>query len=430
MFESLPEGAYLVRASRANFMPAEYGQKRWNSAGVPVSLKEEDRIFLSIRLFRYSAINGTVVDENEEGLPEHEVLAYRDSKPPELMAHATSDDRGVYRLHGLPPGTYIVRTAGEQSNGESYLPTYSKETGKLDEARMVELLPEQDADDVDVRPLTGRLYGLSVDVERLPPGADSSITLVSDTGRRTVVATKYKFTRLPPGEYDVFAQSPSDPAPGDKVLGAYQHVLLGADAGVTLLLRGPSGVSVAGAPDGADAEIRIRQGDLAGGDTSSVLPVHHGSATLPIGRWEVLLDPPSGYYVSSVAGNTANRGRPDGWQELTSPGYSGLRFTVSAGASSIHGVVRDSNDPVPGAPVYLEAYNLTENKREADLRTAITDTHGQYRFDDLAPGTYRILATFEYLSPDSNTLSAAGALPVTLDAHTGISRDLDLYTIQ
>ena len=399
--------------------------------GTPVIVDNEHALFLDIRLLRYSAINGTLVDENDEGLPAHDVLAYRNSKPPELMAHATTDERGVYRLHGLPPDTYIVHTAGNQSNDASYLPTYSKETDKLDQARTVELLPDQEMNDVDVRPIEGRLYSLSVDVERVPPGAGASIILVSETGRRTVRAISYRFTRLPPGEYEVFAQSPADAVPGSQVTGAYQRLSLGADTGVSLMLRGPSGVSISGASADAGASIRIRQADLAGGSATTVLPIQNGTAILPIGRWEVMLQPPSGYYVSRVSGavSTAIRWRPDGWQEVISPTNYGLRFTVSAGPSSIHGIVRTSADPVAGAPVYLEAYNTTENKRVADLRTAVSDIDGRYRFEGLAPGTYRILGTFEYLSPDVHTMTDTGAQPVTLDAHTDLARDLELYDI-
>src|SRR4051794_27073259 len=33
-FNALPAGAYIVTASREGFLPLEYGQKRWNSAGM------------------------------------------------------------------------------------------------------------------------------------------------------------------------------------------------------------------------------------------------------------------------------------------------------------------------------------------------------------------------------------------------------------
>jgi hypothetical protein len=107
-----------------------------------------------------------------------------------------------------------------------------------------------------------------------------------------------------------------------------------------------------------------------------------------------------------------------------------LRFTLSADPSSIHGTVKNSDDRVPNAPVYLEAYDLAEGRRVAELRTAISDMRGQYRFDELAPGGYRILATFEYLAPDVSVMSEAGAQTLTVDAHADVARDLDLYTIR
>ena len=427
-FGSLAPGLYLVSASRTAFMPAQYGQKRWNSAGMPMMLDEVPALFLRIQLHRFSAINGIVVDENDEGLPAHEVLAYRNSKPPGAMAHATSDERGVFRLQGLSPGTYVVRTAGGQSDEASYLPTYAEETSKLDEARAVEVLPDQEANDIEVRPLEGRLYTLSVD---LNSALDASITLVSETGRKTVKAVSHRFTRLPPGEYEVFAQSPSDPTPGNKLMGAYQRISLGSDSSVSLLLRNASAVVVTGVPANAAAEIRLRPADVAGGSVTSVLPIHNGAAVIPIGHWELMLQPPSGYYVSGLSDlrPSSSDWRPDGWQELTSPGKYDLRMSVSAGPSSIHGTVKNSDDPVPYVPVYLEAYSLTEGKRVAELRTAISDMRGQYRFEDLAPGNYRILATFEYLAPDTSVMSDAGAQIVTLDAHVDLARDLDLYMV-
>jgi len=338
VFDRLAPGTYIVKASRDSFMPAEYGQERWNSAGMPVVVEESARIFLDIRLLRYSAINGTVVDENDEGLPGHEVLAYRNPKAPELMAHSTSDDRGVYRLHGLEPGTYVVRTAGNQSDEGSYLPTFSKETGKLDQARTVDLFPDQEANDMDVRPLPGRLYSLGATVN--PQAPDVSITLVSEMGRRTVAGPSYRFTHLPPGEYELFAQSPAEPAPGKEFAGAYQRISLAADAGVSLLLRSPSGLAVLGAPANASGEIRIRLADLAGTGPSSVLSVQNGTATIPIGRWEIMLQPPAGYYVSGASPSRSPNAPPSAarcgpGKRSSSPSIGAHNWCRAANASSI-----------------------------------------------------------------------------------------------
>ena len=436
VFDSLAEGQYLVKASRYGFMPAEYGQKRWNSAGTPVALEGDGSLFLNIRLLRYSAISGTVVDENEEGLSGHEVVAYRNSKPPEVMAHATADERGVYRLHGLTPGIYVVRTIGDQSNEGSYLPTFAKETDQFDQARTIELFPDQEAGDLDVRPLPGPLNSLSVSVGGVPPNADVAITLVCQLWRRTVKATSHHFASLAPGEYEVFAQAPSAPAPGEGITGGYQRISIGRDSrnpGVTVLLRPGSAVSVTGGPARDWGRMRIRRADLAGTGPSSPLPIVNGVATIPAGRWEIMLEPPSGYYVARFSPPmmpaAASFGRPDGWEEVMSPGNGG-RFTLSGGPSAIRGTVKNSDEPVAGAPVYLEAYDPHSEKRQAELRVAISGRRGQYRFDNLAPGRYRILSTFEYLSPDVETMAAAGAQLLTVDARNEMARDLDLYVIR
>jgi hypothetical protein len=68
--------------------------------------------------------------------------------------------------------------------------------------------------------------------------------------------------------------------------------------------------------------------------------------------------------------------------------------------------------------------------RIAELRTAISDMRGQYRFDGLAPGAYRILGTLEYLSPDVAIMDASGAQLVTVDAHSELSQDLEMFVIR
>jgi hypothetical protein len=62
-----------------------------------------------------------------------------------------------------------------------------------------------------------------------------------------------------------------------------------------------------------------------------------------------------------------------------------------------------------------------------ELRTTRTDLRGQYHFNGLAPGLYRILGTFEYEKPDSDTMEAAGARALTLSDATDTTQDLDLY---
>ncbi len=113
-FTNLVSGAYIVRASRRGFLPMEYGQRQWNSAGTPVIVDKDAAASLHIRLSRLGAITGTVRDENEVGIPEQDVAAYTNTEPPRFVTRGRSDDRGVYRISGLDPGSYLVRTTGNE----------------------------------------------------------------------------------------------------------------------------------------------------------------------------------------------------------------------------------------------------------------------------------------------------------------------------
>src|ERR1022692_2184238 len=132
---SVSAGMYLLRASRDGFAPFQYGQKEWKSAGKPMSVEQDGSLYLDIRLRRYAAISGTVLDENEIGIPDHKAIASPATQPLRLAATATTDDRGIYRIHGLEPGTYYVRTAAKQlEDGSGLLPTFHKETMAVDQS--------------------------------------------------------------------------------------------------------------------------------------------------------------------------------------------------------------------------------------------------------------------------------------------------------
>jgi hypothetical protein len=106
-----------------------------------------------------------------------------------------------------------------------------------------------------------------------------------------------------------------------------------------------------------------------------------------------------------------------------------VKFTLTAGGSSVHGIVKNLGDAVAGAPVHLESYEPVSRRRVMELQTKRTDLRGAYRFDGLAPGIYRVLATFEYQAPDSAAMEQAGARQIQVEARSDLQLDLDLYTL-
>jgi hypothetical protein len=179
--------------------------------------------------------------------------------------------------------------------------------------------------------------------------------------------------------------------------------------------------------------ILARRVDLAGPGSPGVLELKNNIAALPLGRWDIMIEPPAGQYVSGFSSSpqpATPRGRPDGWNEIETRSYTFVRFVLSSGPGVVHGVVKNSGETVAGVPVFLEAYDPTYRKRLMDLQALRTDMRGAFRFENLAPGTYRLLATFEYQNPGPNEMDLAEPASVRVESKGNVSADLALYELR
>jgi hypothetical protein len=130
-FAGLPAGRFTVTAEKAGHPRMSYGASRPFRAGAGVFLRDgqhAERIDLT--LAPGGAIEGTVFDERGEPLPGVPIMAWEIRTalggertldfPATGGESVTTDDRGMYRVHGLPPGDYTVGTAwfyhGQASN--------------------------------------------------------------------------------------------------------------------------------------------------------------------------------------------------------------------------------------------------------------------------------------------------------------------------
>lgn len=441
-FGPVAAGAYLVSASRQGFAPVQYGQKEWHSAGVPVIVAENDETVLTIRMKRFGAIAGTVVDENDVGLTDVTVVAYRNTRPPELVAKTVTDDRGMYRIFGLEPGAYLVRSTAKSFDDAGYLPTFSRQTGRVDEAIPAEVQLDDQADSVNIKPEPGRLLQIGGTVYTgnydSPP---ATVTLVSDMGRESVTTNgQFRFNPVAPGQYELFAETIADRR--GNVMAAYMPVTMERDnTGIRLPLASvrPTYFQVQDsggkAMDAREVKIQARRKDLAGLSTVRTLD---GSkpALLPPGPWEFSLAPLAAYYVSAFNGPEFDRmGKhpADGWNAVVlGSGFgSTVQFVLTAGPGSLEGVVNASaGNPAQGAPVFLELYDPQERRRLKEVTSVRTDTRGHYQFFGLAPGVYRVFSSFEFQSPDETAMDRAQPRMVTIEGGRGAVQDLDLYVIQ
>jgi hypothetical protein len=431
-FGSVSLGAYLIKASRRGFMPMEYGQKRWNSAGVALVIENDSPVTVRLPLTRYSSITGTVRDPNEVGIPDQDVAAYTSTEPPRFVTRARSDDRGVFRISGLEPGTYLVRTTGGIDDDRAYLPTFSRQTLRVEDARPVVVYLDEDATDGDVRPTAGNLFNLSGSVA-LPnqPAYTVVVTLASDIGRTVSNGPAFHFPALAPGRYEIYAEAKA----GSRVMGGYTEVLVErnmADFALPMNEVRESQFVIEGAGAAVSASGLLRRKDLAGVGPAEPLIIMNGvgRAQISPGRWEFLATPPDGYYVSHFSGSRNNTARPDGWNDIAAGGIVGAsgRYTITLSGSpgGIHGIVKSSGEPAASAPVFLETWDPVTRARLLDLRETRADIRGNYRFESLAPGDYRIMSTYDYIAPDSGAFDAARARQVGIESSTNLQVDLEL----
>jgi hypothetical protein len=434
-FMGLAPGAYLLTASRIGFATIQYGQRQWKSAGVPVVVGENDSFTLSIRLPRFGAISGTVLDENGVGLPDHDVVAYRDTRPPQLTgARARSDDRGVFRISGLEPGRYVVRSIGKQYEDSSYLPTFSRETQTLDQSFPVQVDLDTEIDRADIRPVTGRLFALTVEATAVPPNPTQplpvTMTLVSELGREIAQSSVHRFGPLPAGQYELFLQAPLDNSPGFQ--GEYRRITLSQDTTLKIVLHQENATRFTFDGNPGSARVLARRNDLAGPGAAEILNLANDRSQLPPGPWQFAIQPNPAFYVSGFSGPRVPPPaglRPEGWNDYVVGEGGGVKFTLSSNPSALHGAVNSGGAPVVGAPVFLEPVDLEPLRRVTDFLATRTDLQGNYYFTGLTPGNYRVLSSFDYLAVDSAILSNAGAKQFEIEKGQSLQRDLDLYVI-
>lgn len=115
IFAGLRAGAYDVLASKRGFVSGTFGKLRPDGGGSVLALGDhERRTDLAIRVWKYAAIAGTVVDEANEPVVGVSVsVLRRDWIGGELRLNpsgsaATTDDRGAFRIGSLLPGDYVV----------------------------------------------------------------------------------------------------------------------------------------------------------------------------------------------------------------------------------------------------------------------------------------------------------------------------------
>ena len=118
----VPATRVMITATKAGYVPGAFGAVRPGRPGTPAVLRTGETRQTTIRLTRAAVLTGTIRDERGEPVQDLRVFALNALNPiapaptrdPTLRT-AETDDRGVYRIHDLAPGDYIIAAVMSQT---------------------------------------------------------------------------------------------------------------------------------------------------------------------------------------------------------------------------------------------------------------------------------------------------------------------------
>lgn len=238
-FNEVAAGQYLINALTPGFYSANDFQYGLPGRTLNVGKGETiENIELSLK--RGAVITGRVTDENYEPIVETQVQLQRVGDRLPLRQNMLSfdmhrtDDRGVYRIYGLPPGKYHVSVGlpvqegvfSSQNTRVFIEQTFHPDATNQAQAKVIEVEEGQVASDVDIRIAKMKnsyeVSGRVVDAQTGQPVVGASLAFGSihpSTGRitgwasggyRTDANGEFHLLGLRAGKYEVFLRSSGD----------------------------------------------------------------------------------------------------------------------------------------------------------------------------------------------------------------------------
>lgn len=393
-----------------------------------------------------------------------------------FLREITTDDRGVYRIYGLPAGTYTVSAGGPPDRYasrfgafDSFVPTYAPSSSTRDGALEISVRAGEETSNVDItfRAEMGRIVsgtvsgpgteeGFSVNLTTVAPAASqSNFSLFNQPG-----ISQFTFQAVADGDYYLTVQSQSQN--GELLISESKLIRVrGADVeGVDLTLNELGSVSgrvlleeskaneCQGKQPPAFKEMFIsawhKDSDAARNQPqfiwsigTPVNPDAQGNFTIrnlassqyyfvarfPVRSWflkSIAISPPAG----------ARAGKPSDvtrvWTNVkTGDRLSGLLVTLAQGAASLQGQVVVGEGET--SPEKLFVYLVPSEREAADelLRFYGVEVskEGKIVLNNLAPGRYWILA--QQASDTAQSPFAKMRLPDETETRAQLRRDAE-----
>lgn len=438
-FTDLPaNNAYLITVSKTGFAPRAFGEAPPSVPPQPVALAQDEvKEGLSLQLMPHVSIGGRILDEDGTPFAGALVEAMRpifegDRRTLITVAEAVSDDRGEFRLIGLPPGQYYVSASdpaylniGDKDGQLFYSPTFYPGVVFPDEATRITLDPGVVTERLEfklriIRP--ARVRGsISTPIEVgglakplmaaaviMSPMRNDQFSLFTITEPQMEPGGEFLFSNVPPGRYRIMAGGETE-REGIARFSLYSMDVAGQDRDNADMVLS-RGANVFGTVEWDTISGRIPT------DLSGIL------VRMPMEDGNAFGDSVTGYLTGANEWNVRGvmtgrhffrvQGLPPGWHlkrveyqggDITDVPWmfnyeetvSGFKIVLTNRATIVRGFLlpRGKDDVQSYAVVVFSTNPL--NWRPQSRYTAITypDPEGRYEFRGLPPGQYHLAAT-------------------------------------
>jgi protocatechuate 3,4-dioxygenase beta subunit len=455
---NLAPGLYTVSASYPGYVSAqdaatESGESKFYRLGDSVN----------VSLVKGGVITGTVRDANGEPVVTVAVraLRLRDANGRTLTRALSysqprmTDDRGIYRLYGLQPGTYLVTTGGNlgffglpnayDGDAPTYFPSSTRDT-----AAEVSVRSGEEATGIDIRYrgergrtisgiVSGAIdpnlrYGVTVTLTQASNGAYESTTYVQPGTKPS-----FSFIGIGDGDYELSAQQGS--GSGESYASLPRRVTVkGSDVtGIELALTSLASIEGSVLLEAAPKEgcvdkrgatlietlISARRDEKPQSQEATHAPFFYGSGSIPndqgkftihnmqTGSYRMMVRLPSdAWYVRSIAlpvapavrPSASTQSKPAETKSAPTPSVITLKtgehitnviVNIAQDGANVRGRVASAAEGV-ALPANLKVYLVpSERERLEDVlryTEVAIESDGTFTLANLAPGRYFIIA--------------------------------------
>jgi len=462
--QGLPVGRYLIAGSKGGYIAAQYGQQRSFTQGTPVEVRKAETVEVTFELSYGASIDGVVLDEYGEPVADAVMMTLRNQyvggrrRLAPVGRVLTTNDRGEFRLFGLPPGSYVLsaspnvtQISDEGGNRSGFAPSYYPGTTDASLADAILLEPGEHKPGVTLMLATARtasVSGVALDGRGAPLNSGVVVALSWAGGLPLLAGSTsisdqgtFAFEGLAPGRFTLNAMRNAKPVAGVPVETATIDIdtAHGDVHGVRLTVPKLSRVTgrirpASGETNLQGVQIRFRSfepTDLS--DASTILAVgDDGRFAGEVRPGRLFLDIPVGTTPNFVVRALHNGIDVADTGLLVSEDepVHDLDVTVTARPSVITGNLADSRNPKDFVAVIFAKQDDKWHFRSRFIAAAASTKSGQFEVRGLPPGEYLAVAV-DFLEPgeerDRDVLEswATRAHPflVSAGAHTAVALD-------